>query len=324
MIVLVLAVVALLYPSLIRAQITAGAVEFDAHPDSDLAGGKLSGVLYLPSGYSNVTANAYAAVVMMHGCGGMWSDQNISAVNTRFHFALPGAPNLQNNIEKWGIKLAQSGIVALAVDSFTKRCPTSASMVVWQKQCVGTTYAGNVDSYTTRVLDLQAAYNYLDSRPEIDNLKIAALGWSQGAQATMVEAAVTGRLSDIVKSVPTKFRRTVSFYPGCGTDLGFGAPLTGFWRPHTKMHLHVGVVDGFESDCSDRVEQARSLTSVEITFPEYPGADHSFDNVKSTGLASAEMWPVAVCGSPTTPTGHECAMRSADINGLAFLQAGFV
>ena len=141
---------------------------------------ELSGVIYRPRGYDVAKPGRYAAVVMMHGCSGIWSERTVNNTNP------DGTPNLQKNIEKWGIKLAESNVVALAVDSFTPRQPADVtSSEEWQNQCSDNAgrYAGVVNPYTDRVLDARAAWEYLNALPEINSARIGLLGWSHGAQS---------------------------------------------------------------------------------------------------------------------------------------------
>lgn len=163
------------------SSITAERVTFPGH------GIELSGVLYKPRGYDQDAGSVgserrvrFSAVVMMHGCSGIWSERVVGATNR------DGSPNLQNNIEKWGIKLAESHVVALAVDSFTPRTPAGVtSSEEWQNQCNDNPgpYAGAVSPYTDRVHDARAAWEFLNALPLIDGTKIGLLGWSHGAQA---------------------------------------------------------------------------------------------------------------------------------------------
>lgn len=297
----------------------------------------LSGALYTPEGFS-ATSHA-PAVVMLHGCSGMWSSGNPSATNAN------GTPNLQNNVEKWGLTLAQNGIVALAVDSFTPRprptngqvCSVNAhctdpnyntcdaglckpSQSLWQDQCSGRPFAGHVDSYTARADDALFAYDYLAGLAGVDGQHIAQLGWSHGAQAAMVQAAATPRSSNTLR--PTSelvFVATVLFYPGCGSALGFGNPATGYWRPYTDLLLNVGApdpndptnsYDSFYANCAARADRAIAPYAAPVTFAGFAGAAHSFDNVSQT-------WPTSACSLAT----DDCAMRTADIDSLAYLLA---
>ncbi|GBG71261.1 hypothetical protein CBR_g8682 [Chara braunii] len=266
----------------------------------------LSAVQYEPNGFANGVR--YPAVVMLHGCSGMWSGRNVGAVNK------DGTPNLQNHLEKWGLKLAGLGVVALAVDSFTPRGLLSPSE---QWQCEGSV---SVDPHTTRVEDARRAYDYLIGLLEskVEGSKIALLGWNHGAQAAMVEVAATPR--DVNSERPVADRRYLAalcFYPECGTLLGFGETVEGsFWRPYSPMQLHVGSADFFYEQCKLRAEIAQTAPyNADLSFPDHPAAVHAFDGL-------SQKWPVSKCdGTPSEADAQECAMRAADIDGLHFFKA---
>ncbi|GBG66025.1 hypothetical protein CBR_g55004 [Chara braunii] len=284
----------------------------------------LSAVQYEPDAFA-ANGMRYPAVVMMHGCSGMWSYRNVSAVNK------DGTPNLQNHLEKWGLKFARLGVVTLAVDSFTPRGLLAPQE---QYQCGGNS---SVNPYTTRVQDARRAYEYLmglsgSGSQQVDGSRVGLLGWSHGAQGTMVEAAATPREADTLRPVADRrFVAVVSFYPGCGTMLGFGETVQGsFWRPYGAMQLHVGSADEFYENCKLRAEIAQAYPyNADLAFPAYPAAPHSFD-------AFSQTWPVSKCdqegNSVSTSTSasasgnadkqaQECAMRSADVDALDFFKS---
>jgi dienelactone hydrolase len=282
------------------AAITIGEVNF-----SGPGGVTLNAVLYSPNGFS--TGSNYKAVVMMHGCSGMWSNRDYGAYSG-------GNPNLMNHVDKWGIKLANVGIVALAVDSFTPRTPVGVTQDDFQDQCSGEPYAGYVDPYTTRVQDARAAYDYLDSYSQIDSAHIGLLGWSHGAQAVMVEAAETIPTANTSRSSGDKiFSASVVFYPGCGLALDFtntSSVSDSFWRPYTNFRMNMGTLDGFHADCDERMDIAIGTYSAPVEYGEYTGADHSFDG-------GSQTWPSATCGTHN----DTCAMNNADIASLSFFQS---
>ncbi|GBG89781.1 hypothetical protein CBR_g49632 [Chara braunii] len=265
----------------------------------------LSAVRYEPDGFSG--GSNFPAVVMMHGCSGMWSNNIVDAANSN------GTPNLQNQIEKWGLKLAGVGAVALAVDSFT---PRGLLTQAEQNQCGGTS---SVDPYTTRVQDARLAHSYLTglAGSKVNGASVALLGWSHGAQSTLVEAAATPRDSTSERLVTEHiFAASVAFYPGCGTALGFGSTVAGsYWRPYRSLQLHVGTADGFYSNCQTRATIAQgSPYNADVAFFGYSDAAHSFDGVSQT-------WASSKCTAAEIPTKpDECAMRAGDIDGLAFLK----
>lgn len=303
------------------SSITAERITFPGH------GLELAGVIYKPRGYDSVGGKArYSAVVLMHGCSGMWSERKVGSKNRN------GSPNLQNNIEKWGIKLAESNVVALAVDSFTPRTPPDVtSSEEWQNQCSENPgrYSGCVNPYTDRVDDARAAWEFLNALPQIDGTKIGLLGWSHGAQAVMVEAAETGRESNVPRAESDhKFVCSVAFYPGCGPNLGFVIEDkidSSFWRPFRPMQLHMGMCDPFYDNCVIRKKKAAeaegespSTHGVPLEFKEYAGARHHFD-------ALSQAWPSNSARGQRSEVNDsrynadQSAMRKADPAALKFI-----
>jgi len=266
----------------------------------------LPGRLYSPINPSG------AAIVMMHGCSGLWSD---------------GVPwtVAQAAIEKWGRKLAESGHFALAIDSYTARTPSGIDPHDFQQQCTGDFYEGVVDPYTTRVSDMDGAIawmrTYLGSAA---TARIAALGWSQGGQSVLVRSAETYRDENVSRFTDGEDSTTqlasVVFYPGCGTRLGFvadGTLASSFWRPHHDLRMNHGGADPLHTTCDDRAQIAiddydsRADSGHWLDYVVYPEAHHSFDGTIAD-------WPSARC-APNDPPSDVCAARDADITSLDFL-----
>lgn len=288
----------------------------------------LTGVLYTPEGFEDLVedgalvegAMPISAVVLMHGCTGIWSNRTVGKTNT------DGSPDLQNHIEKWAHELAQSGRVALVVDSYTPRRPTSVPAGQnantfdsdWQNQCANEKYGGRVNPYTTRVLDARVAYDFLSGFEQIDLGQVGLLGWSQGAQSVLVELADSYRTETFQERPVSdqRFATGVVFYPGCNTNLGFGSKVSeGFWKPYTDVRMNMGTLDGFHSMCTSRFNRATHLlgsgSDIELPYAAYSGAKHSFDG-------ESQSWPTDVCASPAT--GDVCAMNDADINSFEFFE----
>jgi dienelactone hydrolase len=274
--------------------------EVFAGPDSVT----LNAVLYLPDSYDPEAT--HEAVVMLHGCSGMWSSSNYGAYSG-------GVPNLMNNVDKWGIKLANEGIVAVAVDSFTPRTPVGVTEDDFQHQCSGDTHAGVVNPYTTRVLDARAAYDYLVNYGGIDPAHIGLLGWSHGAQAALVEAAATIPTSNTTRSDHV-FSSTVVFYPGCGLALDFvdtSNVANSYWRPQTHLRMNIGESDSLYANCDTRMDIAIAAPyNAPVEYESYPGAGHSFDG-------GSQTWPASTCGTAN----NTCAMNDADIDSFSFFQS---
>lgn len=269
----------------------------------------LDGRVYLP----DPMPEDPPAVIMVHGCGGMWSDNTPANGGVR-------------EIERWGRELAAQGYVALAVDSYSTRAPADVSVAAYQDQCSGKTYAGAVDPYTKRVDDIAAARAFLIDEYAIDSDGgLGLLGWSQGAQAVLIAMAATPRDANVAYSSPSPYAAAVAYYPGCGTLLGYGMTistnLAGYWRPAAPMRMHMGTSDSFWGNCDRRADNAIDNYSADLTWVEFTGAKHNFDNTGTTAF------PTAACTSTEWATSgmkDQCAMREADLDSLDFVLAEVV
>lgn len=267
----------------------------------------------LPARLYGPTEPNGAAVVMMHGCSGQWSQGEPWTV-------------AQGAIEKWGVKLAQSGYFALAIDSYTSRTPAGVDPRDFQQQCAGDVHEGAVDSYTTRVGDMDIGIAWLRSHlGTTATARIGALGWSQGAQSVIVRSAEThahanvSRFDEPMDEVTAQLASVV-FYPGCGTNLGFvegSGVSSSYWRPHRDLRLNHGGADPLHASCSDRADIAvGAYDSVPgsghaVAYVEYPNAHHSFDG-------AITEWPATLCDPDASPSDF-CAASDADISSLEFL-----
>lgn len=271
----------------------------------------LDGRLYLPD---PMPTNP-PAIIMMHGCSGMWSGND------------PASGVGQRHIEKWGLELAAQGYVVLAVDSYSTRAPIGTSEAAYQNQCSGDAYAGAVNPYTKRVDDIEAAQDFLLAEHDVDVDALGLLGWSQGAQSVMVAMAATPRTSNVAYVDPPAYAAAVTFYPGCGTALGYGMSYSlnndGYWRPGNPMRLHHGSSDSLSTDCRKRALKAQNTygatpgSADELLWVEYAGVGHSFDLVGSDTTFPTGKCSVAELADSTKKA--ECAMRDADIDSLAFI-----
>lgn len=268
---------------------------------------QLPGRIYIPQAPNG------AAVILMHGCTGMWRSQT------------PGT-EAQTAIEKWGAQLARNGYFALAVDGYTSRMPSGGDADAWQTQCTGSRYEGAVDPYTTRAGDVDEGIAWLRYHFGSDARHIGVLGWSQGAEATLVRSAETSRDADesLYRTNGDEARAldaTVVFYPGCGAALGFNGGSTidaSFWRPHHDLRFNVADLDPLETDCETRATIAQTRFNDdgierEVDLTPYPNAEHSFDT-------STADWPTERCAAGD-PASNECAARAADLDSYDFFAA---
>lgn len=213
----------------------------------------ITGKLYKPSG-----SGPYPAVVMLHGCSGIFSNSDPSkGVGTLFN--------------EWGDRLVNAGYVALLVDSYT---PRSAP----QNQC-GASVTSPVHD---RPYDAYAAYHYLHAQSYITD-SIGLLGWSAGGSSAMATMVYTA-------STEANFRAAAIFYAGCGLNNAFHGLSKSTWKPYAHVRFFHGTADSTValSSCQTRVDRAVALgasiatgNSVELT--SYSGAHHSFDQAKQVG-----------------------------------------
>ena len=278
-----------------------------------LPGSNLTGRLYLPSTWTSATP----AVVLMHGCKGLWS----------LGQPWPDRPDAiaQSAIERWGLELSRNGYIALAIDSFTSRTPLGIASADYQNQCQGELFEGSVDPYVTRVGDIDFGIAWLRSRLNIAaTTPIAAIGWSEGAESVLVRAAETDRLEDTsLYQTPADeaeaLRAAVAFYPGCGSNLGFNRTTESFWRPHRDLKLNHAELDPLNVHCASRADTALTVYGSEpdsghwIDWTLYADAHHSFDTSPTL------EWPDRPCSLGDALDADVCAQRSADIDSLAFL-----
>lgn len=205
----------------------------------------LTGVLQTPAKASGKRP----AVVLLHGCSGMFSDS--------------GA--LQSHIDRWLRTLARKGFVALAVDSFTPRGV--------KEVCDRDPEETGVSEVTDRARDAFAALTWLRARPGVRKTHIGALGWSNGGSTVL---SALGRNGPVAPPPGGGFRAGVAFYPGCGLRGEFPS-----YAPRVRLALFTASLDPLAPDCAAR--RGPKL----LTVRQFAGAQHSFDNA-SIGTTAAD------------------------------------
>lgn len=198
-------------------------------------------------------AGPFPAVVMMHGCSGIYSNST-------------PANGVASLFREWGDRLVMQGYVAVLVDSFTPRNT--------QNEC-GNGAVG-VSEVNARPFDAYAAWNWLSSQSYVNAGRIGLLGWSHGASSTLASMDESRNLNG-----QQPFKAAVAFYPGCGMYNAFGGLSGSTWKPYAPLTILHGGVDALYTDgkCTTRVSRAQSLgASANMTV--YTGAKHSFDMAK--------------------------------------------
>ena len=232
----------------------------------------LTGKLYLPG--TVAPTNTLPTVVMMHGCSGIWSRKDGKLVKDAGSNYVVGSM-----FTEWGKRLASNGYVALLVDSFTPRnnldgvCDIDPSV-------------SGISEVTDRPLDAYAAYTFLQNNYSswVNTQKVGLLGWSNGGSATLSTLASNTWTSNV-------FKAGVAFYPGCGLGSAYGGLAQSTYVPYAPVRIWHGSIDDLYTGsgsntaypCNKRIDRAKVLSpSVDFSMTVHTGAQHSFDQAKST------------------------------------------
>lgn len=282
----------------------------------------LPGFLYRPAG-----DGPFPAVVVMHGSGGFWSNDN-------------PANGMLTHLQEWGTLLQNNGYVALFIDSYTPRgimadfkkkrpCFDAA----WDDALCSPAYERTKDAYAA----LAWLRNPANNTAAISN-KIGLLGFSQGAE-TALSAVVSSTVNRTWKvsyatawtcsngsivyengapkpastslvnaPAPYKpvadsngFASVVGFYPGCGFYSYFGSTLNAATADCYMPYAPTLVLHGTSDDLwtsgqptllwnKSSCEAATLNQTNPMTMIQYVGAGHSFDMVT---MASQQYWNTA-------------------------------
>ena len=174
-------------------------------------------------------AGPFPAVIMLHGCSGLGSRDRM-----------------------WAERLHEWGYLTLRVDSFAARGLTNVC-------------GGGIFEPDARVPDVLAALAHLRRLPDIDPQRIALMGWSQGAMATLMT------LGAAPEEPATGFRAAVAYYPGCRQ--------VHRWPARTPVLMLIGGADDWAaaSPCQYLATRQRQA-GLDVTQVTYAGAHHGFDN----------------------------------------------
>lgn len=189
------------------------------------------------------------AVVLLHGCGGLWNRRAMLGVR----------------YVEYARFLNRLGLHALVVDSLTPRYETELCT-----QRAGTRRV----TQANRRLDALGALAYLATRPDVDRQKLGLLGWSNGGSTVL--SATNGKRHDVAQAeVRASF--AVAFYPGCEAELSRG------YDAAAPLLLLVGLADDWTAPGPCR-QLARRAEGETVTFHGYPGAYHAFDDAAPVRL----------------------------------------
>jgi dienelactone hydrolase len=245
-------------------------------------GVELAGRLYRPPG-----EGPFPAIVMLHGCSGLWGKGGEPTASYAF----------------WAEHFRAHGYVALLLDSFGPRGESE----------ICTQATRRVSAATDRPRDAYAALAWLAARHDVDPGRIDLMGWSNGGSAVLhsVKAQAPGRPAD-----GPGFRAAVAFYPGCA-DLA-KAPF----QPAVPVLIQAGGADDWTpARHCETLAAAAPAGTVEIDV--YPGAHHSFDRVGGRVRERPEVRnPSRPGGRGATVGPHPEAREKAIARTTAWLASG--
>lgn len=203
------------------------------------------------------TPGKLPAVVMLHGRGGAYS----SLAKGKYD-----ATTLSSRHKAWGELLARNGYAALMVDDF--------GAVGFPAGFAAGTYKDRpdaVDEVDFRPLHAYGALRFLQSRADVIPGRVALLGWSNGASATLA-AMADDKPGDMRR---IGFAAGVALYPGCGLKKRFEKDG---YTPYHPVRLFMGTADEEVSPrlCQALVERSKARGS-DIALRMFEGATHSYD-----------------------------------------------
>ncbi|GAA4464727.1 dienelactone hydrolase family protein [Nibrella saemangeumensis] len=240
----------------------------------------LNAKLFLPARQSG---ESVPAVVIMHGCGGMWYKDSVQL------------DSIKASLHEWSALLRNQNIATLFVDSFTPRNEKEfCDKTPPQDAKLSPAYERTYDAY--------AALAYLRTRSEIVSNRIGALGLSHGG-STVLSALVNTDLvtrsqwkvwSDgtsyivpgpVARPAQGGFKTAVAYYPG-GNLFSYYGSLTNY-KDGKYINYAPLLILAAEKDkltAGTQVQYDRAVyngagTSIQMEI--YANANHSFDEAKS-------------------------------------------
>jgi dienelactone hydrolase len=199
---------------------------------------ELAARLYRPEG-----GGAHPAIVMLHGCNGLW--------------ARNGEPTPLYGF--WAEHFRERGFVTLLVDSFGSR---GEKEICTQKD-------RRISEARDRPRDAYAALRWLASRSDVDAKSVHVMGWSNGAMTVLnaLRPDAPGRSRE-----GPDFRSAVAFYPGCAV-LARSA-----YRPVAPLLIQAGAADDWTParPCIAMAKEAKE-GGADVEIDVYDDAHHAFD-----------------------------------------------
>jgi dienelactone hydrolase len=169
----------------------------------------------------------FPAVVLLHSCLGLPANRR----------------GIESEIAAWGY-------VALFVDDFSSRGLKETCAI----------------DFPDGLSDAYGALAFISKLPDVDPSRIAALGFSQGADTALAIAA-SGEKPRFSVPAGLAFRAAAAFYPPCANQAG------------NRMRIPTLILIGAEDEVTPAAdcEQFAKSQSGNVELIVLPGADHGFD-----------------------------------------------
>lgn len=248
-------------------------------------------------------ASAAPAVVMLHGCSGVYGSKGYGeddAISTRFI--------------DWAVRLNARGVHVLLVDSISTRDPQNPPALARQNYCNDrpAVVAIGAREEVERPRDALAGYAALialrnaDGTASVDPARVGLLGWSHGGSAVLATVAA-GALP------PQPFTAGQSFYPGCGLYGAFGNPGNGTstYVASVPVSIYLGLDDAISTlaACGGHRDHSEQEAGAAFALHAFDQVGHSFDGAQCTEQVDGPLV------SPWTDRRYSC---SGTYNGDAF------
>lgn len=182
-----------------------------------------------------------------------------------------GSGGLSASADQWAKELNSIGVAVLVLDSFAGRNITST--VTDQSQL----------DHLAMMVDAYRALDVLSTHPRIDPARIAVIGFSKGAVASVYSA--NARFQKQFGAGRT-FAAHVGLYTPCNVAYRDDDKLTG--KP---VRMHHGIPDDWVpiQPCRDYVERLKKA-GADVGLAEYEGSYHAYDNA---AIAAPVKFPEA-------------------------------
>jgi dienelactone hydrolase len=217
----------------------------------------IRGLLFRPE-----AEGPHRTVLMMHGCSGLFRKNG----------------GIQINLAAWIARFVDWGYLVLAVDGFLPR--GFRSMCHKKKR--------PLHSLDDRPYDAYGGLAWLKKQSFVQSDKIALVGWSNGAMATL-----SGLRDNHAEKFggALRFTAAAAFYPGCMT---LARRTSGAYRPYAPLLVFVGLADNwtFPKPCLKLIGNARD-TGLPAEIEGFDGAYHGFDHPNlriRTRIARNKRW----------------------------------